>query len=610
MARSKARARSKAKPAGKARKAAATAQVSVELAFNKRSYKASDNQKLSFSLTNDSNQPMRILKWHTPLDGIKSDMFHVEKDGKKAVYLGPIYKRGLPTEEDYLTLDPGQTVTEKIDFQETYDIAEVGHYNVRYKAEELQAGHEEPKKLIQKYKAARLASTPMRARPPAKLAVVKSNTAIFKLETSRQAKAESGISKAWIAESARAALAPVAEKTPAFSGCSASQQTTLTKALAEAVKMANAAQSALANAPGWARYTAPRYKEWFGVYDQGRYSSVLTHYQKIYDALANQTVTFKCDCSDAGTYAYVYPTKPYEIHLCGLFWSAPLTGTDSQAGTLIHETSHFNVVAGTDDHVYGQTGCRNLAKTNPSDAIDNADSHEYFAENTPALTMNAAPGGIYKIVPAWRNMPAGFTSGFDAALNGGGPFAGKCYFFKGNKYIRYDWASDKADAGYPLKIADQWKGMPAGFTGSFDAAINGQGPFAGKCYFFKGDKYIRYDWSADKVDPGYPASIATYWKGLPTGFKSNFDAVINGGGPWAGKCYFFKGDSYVRYDWAADKTDPGYPKKIADYWHALPAGFTSNFDAAVEGGKQFSGKGYFFKGDSYVRYNWAGDYAE
>jgi peptidyl-Lys metalloendopeptidase len=43
------------------------------------------------------------------------------------------------------------------------------------------------------------------------------------------------------------------------------------------------------------------------------------------------------------------------------------------------------VVAGTDDVVYGQTGAKNLANSNPGQAIQNADSHEYFAENTPTL---------------------------------------------------------------------------------------------------------------------------------------------------------------------------------------------------------------------------------
>ena len=46
--------------------------------------------------------------------------------------------------------------------------------------------------------------------------------------------------------------------------------------------------------------------------------------------------------------------------------------------------SHFDVVAGTDDVVYGQTGAMALAISDPDAAITNADSHEYFAENNPA----------------------------------------------------------------------------------------------------------------------------------------------------------------------------------------------------------------------------------
>jgi peptidyl-Lys metalloendopeptidase len=84
-------------------------------------------------------------------------------------------------------------------------------------------------------------------------------------------------------------------------------------------------------------------------------------------------------------YAYVYPNMPYVIYLCGVFWSSPVTGTDSRAGTLIHEMSHFDVVAGTDDLAYGQNACKSLASSNPGNAIRNADSHEYFAENTPRL---------------------------------------------------------------------------------------------------------------------------------------------------------------------------------------------------------------------------------
>jgi peptidyl-Lys metalloendopeptidase len=69
--------------------------------------------------------------------------------------------------------------------------------------------------------------------------------------------------------------------------------------------------------------------------------------------------------------------------MCNAFWSAPVSGTDSKGGTIVHEMSHFNVVAGTDDIVYGQSGAKSLALSNPAQAIQNADSHEYFAENTP-----------------------------------------------------------------------------------------------------------------------------------------------------------------------------------------------------------------------------------
>ena len=39
---------------------------------------------------------------------------------------------------------------------------------------------------------------------------------------------------------------------------------------------------------------------------------------------------------------------------------------------------------GTDDIVYGQSSAKSLAKSSPSQAVQNADSHEYFAENNPA----------------------------------------------------------------------------------------------------------------------------------------------------------------------------------------------------------------------------------
>ena len=75
------------------------------------------------------------------------------------------------------------------------------------------------------------------------------------------------------------------------------------------------------------------------------------------------------------------------VYLCGSFWTAPPTGSYSNAGTLIHESSHFTANGGTKDYVYGPAAAQNLAQTNPSAAIMNADNHGFFAEDfaSPAL---------------------------------------------------------------------------------------------------------------------------------------------------------------------------------------------------------------------------------
>jgi len=56
-----------------------------------------------------------------------------------------------------------------------------------------------------------------------------------------------------------------------------------------------------------------------------------------------------------------------------------------QAGTLVHEASHFTQNGGTNDYAYGQANCTDLARDYPDYAVMNADSHEFFVENTPEL---------------------------------------------------------------------------------------------------------------------------------------------------------------------------------------------------------------------------------
>lgn len=190
-------------------------------------------------------------------------------------------------------------------------------------------------------------------------------------------------------------------------------------------------------------------------------------------------------------------------------------------------------------------------------------------------------------------------SKIDAALEGAGPYKGKAYFFSGNSYLRYDWKLDREDFGYPQPLAS-WK-LPSDFLSGIDAAVNGQGDFANKAYFFKEGKYARYDWLQDKVD--LIDQDLSAWK-LPSGFLSGIDAVLNGSGPFSGKTYFFKKDQYARYNWATDSVDIG-PASLSAW--QLPGAFGNGVDAAINGGNSFAGKAYFFKDDQYARYDWASD---
>lgn len=110
-----------------------------------------------------------------------------------------------------------------------------------------------------------------------------------------------------------------------------------------------------------------------------------------------------------------------------------------------------------------------------------------------------------------------------------------------------------------------------------------------KAYFFRDDSYIRYNVVERRADDGYPRSIASNWPGL---FAKDIDAAV----AWSnGKAYFFKGSEYIRVDLETKKADPGYPKPIAGSWPGL---FTKDIDAAVA---WTNGKVYFFKGSEYIR---------
>ncbi|KZV90495.1 peptidyl-Lys metalloendopeptidase [Exidia glandulosa HHB12029] len=172
---------------------------------------------------------------------------------------------------------------------------------------------------------------------------------------------------------------PAVSKRATFVGCSSSRQTLINTAATNAQSYAAESYAYLTNHTS----STTRYTTWFGTYTDARHTTVTTHYSNL-SSRSYASYTYDCTCTE-DYYAYTYKAQTGNIWLCNVFWQAPATGTDSKAGTLVHESSHWTATANTDDNAYGQSAAKSLAISSPTRAIANADSHEYFAENTPAL---------------------------------------------------------------------------------------------------------------------------------------------------------------------------------------------------------------------------------
>lgn len=298
---------------------------------------------VNVSVTNTTRQPISVLRWELPAERHEAAVFRITRDGQPVAYTGPLVKRAAPTREDYVRIEPGATLSYEVELTGAYDLSRNGMYAIEYVGKGTHG---------------------------ADVSAAKAETMYLWLE----------------ARSERPALSrpevPTADAASiTFTGnCSASRKTTLTNAVAAATTYAANAQSYLNRTPA----ATQRYTKWFGSVTTSRWNTAKSHFTAINNAFTTKAITLDCSCTQ-NYYAYVYANQPYKIYVCNAFWSAPMTGTDSKAGTLVHEMSHFNVVAGTDDWAYGQSAAAALAISNPTRALDNADSHEYFAENTPSL---------------------------------------------------------------------------------------------------------------------------------------------------------------------------------------------------------------------------------
>jgi len=143
-------------------------------------------------------------------------------------------------------------------------------------------------------------------------------------------------------------------------------------------------ESKLKELETWDENAKENLKKWMGDDSEATRDAVKEKIEKIRDAILDMDETnFQpAEEGEEDCFAYVYPNdSTHTVYIGDDFGPAPNTGTNSKAGTVIHEASHFNDVVGTDDHTYGTTKTQNLASSSPSTAQDNADNFEYYMEH-------------------------------------------------------------------------------------------------------------------------------------------------------------------------------------------------------------------------------------
>src|SRR6476619_4829180 len=255
-------------------------------------------------VTNTSRQVARVPKWQLPSSELQGNLFRISRDGQPVAYEGILAKRGLPQPSDFAILRPGQSYRTVVDLANAYDMSKPGRYTITL-ASPLQHASLSDGSML---KTDRGLPMLLQSAP----------LQVWNVGHPKQQAKKPGGGTVTVVNGV------------SFAGCSSTQIAQGGQAVVDARGYTQNSRNYLATGT-----VGPRYTTWFGSYTSARYGTA---------------------------------NNPYEIFVCRAFWPAPARGTDSKAGTLIHEMSHFDVVASTSDWVYGQTAAKNLAATHPTNA--------------------------------------------------------------------------------------------------------------------------------------------------------------------------------------------------------------------------------------------------
>ena len=95
--------------------------------------------QLRFELVNAGDRPVSVLRTGTPLDpAMAEDAFDIRRAVKgwpaveRPVYTGRLYKRAVPGPDDFVRLEPGDTLSSIVTLSDHYAVPIAGDFRVRF----------------------------------------------------------------------------------------------------------------------------------------------------------------------------------------------------------------------------------------------------------------------------------------------------------------------------------------------------------------------------------------------------------------------------------------------------------------------------------------------
>lgn len=186
----------------------------------------------------------------------------------------------------------------------------------------------------------------------------------------------------------------------AFDACTKTERGQFLAAVDRAERLALTATTAIG--------PNPTFDRWFGPYNRKNGEIVRGNLKSMVKSLRSGEVAAACKNNGQGlcagdVFAFVNLDDPYVVHLCDNFFQMDTmklltaesitAGNGTRAGTIIHELSHFESVAGTEDLCYSREECSTMARRAPRDALINADSYQYFVEDVTFFGVRGEPEG-------------------------------------------------------------------------------------------------------------------------------------------------------------------------------------------------------------------------